>query len=489
MTIRFTCSECASVLKIKDELAGSAGRCPKCKTKFIVPTPEAEAPVVVTEPIEPPAGSAMVSNSESNQYRADIPAVLSNADETPVAEAPEESAVAPESHAGLEFGDDKVEINLNADPVSEQTRHSHRDIALPFNSDAEEYLSLDDSNTDIDALPPQRFEPAVQHDAALARHPSEDSNDFDDDLDSLPVMISSRLRKGAASAAPVETGEPGKPLKSPDPVVKSSKKAAKGTTEIPFDPLEFLMSDRTATYGGEAGTGGKPKTPDLSLDTDSNDDFQARMTPHPVTRPAPASVATRLTPEKVDLVTAAKMMKKAIKESQAETAHQRELDAKAGFDYGLFFREFGWRGFGLIFGGLILTYTLYVGSNQMWSSKLKLPKLGYVTGTIKVNGEPLTGAEVYFAPVEAEAAENKRDRIRTSVGVTDAKGHYVMMYVPADRIQGVAVGRCRMWVSHIGERGNDIPSEYSEAAMLVREITEGSQKAPFDLDMTSTKRK
>lgn len=39
MTIRYTCSECGSVLKIKDELAGTPGKCPKCKTKFTVPEP------------------------------------------------------------------------------------------------------------------------------------------------------------------------------------------------------------------------------------------------------------------------------------------------------------------------------------------------------------------------------------------------------------------------------------------------------------------
>ena len=37
MTIRYECSECNSTLKIKDELAGTAGKCPKCKTPFVVP--------------------------------------------------------------------------------------------------------------------------------------------------------------------------------------------------------------------------------------------------------------------------------------------------------------------------------------------------------------------------------------------------------------------------------------------------------------------
>ena len=37
MTIRYKCQQCGSVLKIKDALAGTDGRCPKCKTPFVVP--------------------------------------------------------------------------------------------------------------------------------------------------------------------------------------------------------------------------------------------------------------------------------------------------------------------------------------------------------------------------------------------------------------------------------------------------------------------
>lgn len=37
MTIRYECAECQSVLKIRDELAGTNGKCPKCKTEFTIP--------------------------------------------------------------------------------------------------------------------------------------------------------------------------------------------------------------------------------------------------------------------------------------------------------------------------------------------------------------------------------------------------------------------------------------------------------------------
>lgn len=40
MSIRYECEECGSVLKIKDDLAGKPGKCPKCKTAFTVPALE-----------------------------------------------------------------------------------------------------------------------------------------------------------------------------------------------------------------------------------------------------------------------------------------------------------------------------------------------------------------------------------------------------------------------------------------------------------------
>jgi hypothetical protein len=42
MTIRYQCDKCKSVLKIRDELAGTEGKCPKCKTGFTVPECEPE---------------------------------------------------------------------------------------------------------------------------------------------------------------------------------------------------------------------------------------------------------------------------------------------------------------------------------------------------------------------------------------------------------------------------------------------------------------
>lgn len=42
--IRYQCDECGSTLKIKDKLAGTPGKCPKCKKKFTVPQPDGAEP-------------------------------------------------------------------------------------------------------------------------------------------------------------------------------------------------------------------------------------------------------------------------------------------------------------------------------------------------------------------------------------------------------------------------------------------------------------
>ena len=48
MTIRYKCKECDSVLKIRDELAGTKAKCPKCKTSFTIPEPSVAAEDVNT---------------------------------------------------------------------------------------------------------------------------------------------------------------------------------------------------------------------------------------------------------------------------------------------------------------------------------------------------------------------------------------------------------------------------------------------------------
>lgn len=51
MTIRYKCEECESVLKVRDELAGTDGKCPKCNTVFVVP--QLEEPLDLPRAVTP----------------------------------------------------------------------------------------------------------------------------------------------------------------------------------------------------------------------------------------------------------------------------------------------------------------------------------------------------------------------------------------------------------------------------------------------------
>lgn len=50
MTIRYTCPGCQSVLKIRDEKAGTDAKCPKCKQAFVVPEPSADDGIEIEDP-------------------------------------------------------------------------------------------------------------------------------------------------------------------------------------------------------------------------------------------------------------------------------------------------------------------------------------------------------------------------------------------------------------------------------------------------------
>ena len=62
MTIRFKCDECDSVLKIKDELAGTKAKCPKCQVAFVIPHPADDQ--------RPPDEDAAVNGSDSPSERS-----------------------------------------------------------------------------------------------------------------------------------------------------------------------------------------------------------------------------------------------------------------------------------------------------------------------------------------------------------------------------------------------------------------------------------
>jgi nitrate reductase NapE component len=79
MSIRYTCTQCHVVMKIKEEKAGSKARCPQCKLPFVVPAPgtadgqeadgdssaDPDLPLELTPEVEVPDAVFPVSQSPS----------------------------------------------------------------------------------------------------------------------------------------------------------------------------------------------------------------------------------------------------------------------------------------------------------------------------------------------------------------------------------------------------------------------------------------
>ena len=136
------------------------------------------------------------------------------------------------------------------------------------------------------------------------------------------------------------------------------------------------------------------------------------------------------------------------------------------------FRRFG---FGL---SLIVCATLMVGCGGD-------PNIGYVSGKITINGEPLEGAYVTFTPTRSEGTGS------TSFGKTASDGTYSM--VLSESQEGVYTGENLVRIK-TGDVTPDegrvieetVPNVYNSKSNLLKEVKSGSNTFDFKLESTSS---
>ena len=114
MTIRYQCTECESVLKIRDDKAGQTARCPKCKTEFVIPEPEAA-------PAEDETQTALAADDDPGEdSEDDAMAFLMESGDVPVAP--------PSAATSLEEDDDDAPPPPRPSP---EERQLHRPPPRP----------------------------------------------------------------------------------------------------------------------------------------------------------------------------------------------------------------------------------------------------------------------------------------------------------------------------------------------------------------------
>ena len=139
MTIRYKCEQCGAVLKIKEELIGTEGKCPKCKSKFIVPDPKD-----IEEP--PPAASTGTKKKAKTK--------------SPKKEKPEEPQTAKAPPADdEEFDPTDILFATDDDDEAGVTESvGDRDAAADDEPEADVFDAFDDDD-ELTAPPPTTPEP------------------------------------------------------------------------------------------------------------------------------------------------------------------------------------------------------------------------------------------------------------------------------------------------------------------------------------------
>lgn len=124
--------------------------------------------------------------------------------------------------------------------------------------------------------------------------------------------------------------------------------------------------------------------------------------------------------------------------------------------------------------GLLLMTSVLVGCQRG-------PNLAKVTGTVKVNGEPLPYAYVVFNPIKPPRSYGS--------AYANAQGQYELQF--AGDSKGALVGEHKVSITSakgdeipVGAefaRGFVIPAKYNTDTELVREVKAGSNVIDFDL--------
>lgn len=141
MTIRYKCDQCGSTLNIKEELAGTPGKCPKCKTAFVVPAPDAASPIQSpqTKPAPPatrPAPKAKQASTKSRRKAQDDfdPMAVLMGDEPPKGRR----AAAPPPLSDDEIPADlALDLEMEADEVADvpRSKSAKKRKRVQFDSD------------------------------------------------------------------------------------------------------------------------------------------------------------------------------------------------------------------------------------------------------------------------------------------------------------------------------------------------------------------
>ncbi len=98
--------------------------------------------------------------------------------------------------------------------------------------------------------------------------------------------------------------------------------------------------------------------------------------------------------------------------------------------------------------------------------------VGQVTGTVKLDGQPLEGALVTFSPTKEGGS--------SALGKTDSSGAYTLSYSPG--VRGAEIGENRVTISTLTSGTEKVPMEYNTQSKLKADVKAGPNKFDWELN-------
>lgn len=358
MTIRYQCEECGSVLNIRDEKAGTQGRCPKCKAEFVVPNPEKTPPEET---------AARVAEAKALGLDDSV------------------RGATPTAGAGGDLSEEEIEQFLETNDPAPAGGYGVAEV-----DEADDELDEDDDDLDEDDVD----EPPVLKMKGRSQRASRKGR-------------GKGSRKGEAGREPAAGIEPAETVAG---IAKSlmarggDKKADKGSV-VERDPRK-----PSRPFGGD----------------DRGDDDEGRFS---------------------------------VKEITAYFVKYAG-PAVVGLSLGI-----GW----------------YIYWYMGWQ-KGTIPDLAPVSGTVKLDGQPLAQAQVLFIPV-LESGAKPNLQLGPSVAFTDPKGRYTLVYKAP--VTGAVIGKHLVQISATNKEGHElIPPSYGARSKKIVEVKPGGNNAE-DFDIPS----
>ncbi|QDT54565.1 hypothetical protein Pan44_25980 [Caulifigura coniformis] len=482
MSIRVTCEKCGVVLKVKEELAGTKGKCPACKGTLNVPTLE-EAARAAGAPLGASETAAAAGAGDTGALK--IPTKTKAAPKAPAAEA---APPPPPETNGSKVKPAPTDDLSEPTPRPKAAKPAPGDSPRPVTPEAE---ANDDADKPRSGKAAAEKAPAEKPQSAGKPKLRMSETDAEDGPQPEPPA-ENESKKPAAEAKPAAPAEAVPPAEAAPPAGKDAAKSGDGD----FDLDSFLMEgpkpkalppipDDSAAKKGAAPRPGAGRRLSMSDDETNVSGPSETLPPPNKGRLSTAESAMAALSGASGTASSAKdLLAKASQEGRSRAA-QMPKEERERFDYAGAFKSIGKQFGPHIAGTVILCAVLYFGMNYMLGSNVQLPPLARVSGKVTLKNQPLAGVVVNFTPIvvkDPAESSQKKGAPRGATGLTDEEGNFELMYM--EGVRGAVIGQNRVWIDPFNpENYKKVPGAYTSAGTSgdIREVKEAN--SPMNIEL------